>query len=130
MHIELAAEAARYARISEASADNEERELSCDLRILERDIRALRNHDSVRALDSVATEILSRASAKLEVLRERQVEACLNLQICRSHRQLQDRVLEQTMAALIRTEQRRSVIDEEVASVRQSPLSSLAPLSK
>src|SRR5579864_9395355 len=61
---------------------------------------------------------LKVAKARLEAMSERQVDAYLKLQICRKHRQLQRRILDQSAAALARAEQRKTVIGEEVGVLR------------
>ena len=118
MQVQLADEATYSAWISETSAEDEDRSVTSGLKTLEADIDLLLTSDAAGALAEVWTEIFLTATAKLEALRERQLDARLKLQISRRHCQLQLGVLEQARGALLRAEQRSSAIGEEINALR------------
>src|SRR5579863_5089850 len=92
MQVQLADEAVYSAWISQTSAEDEERLVTSDLNALEADINLLLTSDAAEVLAEVWTEIVLIATARLEALRERQLDARLKLQICRKHCQLQSGV--------------------------------------
>jgi len=118
MQVQLADEATYSAWISEMSAQDEDRSVTSDLKTLEADLDVLLTNDAAEALAAVWTEIFLTARARLEALRERQLDARLKLQICRRHCQLQNEILKQARAALHRAEQRSRALGEEIADVR------------
>ena len=118
MQVQLADEATYPAWISEASAEDEDRSVTSGLKTLEADIDLLLTSDAAGALAEVWTEIFLTATATLEALLERQLDARLKLQISRRHCQLQIGVLQQARAALLRAEQRSGAIGEEIAALR------------
>lgn len=118
MQVQLADEATYSAWISEASAEDEDHAVASGLKTLEADIDLLLASDAAQALAEVWSEIFSTANARLEALRERQLDARLKLQICKRHCQLQNAILEQARAALLRAEQRYRAIGEEIAALR------------
>ena len=106
--------------ILEASAEEEHRLATIDLNTLQERIgRLLVAAAREGWARSLSKSPLKVAKARLEVLSERQVDADLKLQICRKHRQLQRRILDQSDAALARAEQRKSAIGEEVGVLRK-----------
>ncbi len=121
MQVQLAEDAAYCARISQSSAEDEDRSVADTLRTLEADLDLLLTSDAAEALSEVWAEAFLTATARLDALRERQLEARLKLQICRRHCQLQNEILEHARAALQRAEQRNSAIGEEVAALRREP---------
>jgi hypothetical protein len=119
MQLELADEAMYAGAILEASAAEEHRRAAIDLNTLQERIDRLLAADAGEGWAWSSSKDLSKgAKARLEALSERQVDAYLKLQICRKHRQLQRRVLDQSTAALARAEQRSSAIGEEVGVLR------------
>ncbi len=106
-------------RILEASAEEEHRLVAIDLNTLQERIDRLLAADAREGWAWSSSEgALKVAKARLEAMSERQVDAYLKLQICRKHRQLQRRILDQSAAALARAEQRKTVIGEEVGVLR------------
>ncbi|HVB78839.1 MAG TPA: hypothetical protein VNE82_02690 [Candidatus Binataceae bacterium] len=118
MQVQLADEATYSAWISAASAEDEERSVTSGLKTLEADLDLLFTSDAAGVFVEVWGEIFLTASAKLEALRERQLDARLKLQICRRHCHLQNAVLEQARAALLRAEQRSRAVGEEINALR------------
>jgi hypothetical protein len=118
MQVQLADEATYSAWISETSAQDEDCSVTSGLKTLEADIDLLLTSDAAGTLAEVWAEIFLTANAKLEALRERQLDARLKLQICRRHCHLQKGVLEQAQAALLRAEQRSRAIGEEINALR------------
>lgn len=118
MQVQLAEEAVYSAWISEGLAEDEDRSVAEALRTLEAELGSLPTKDGAEALSEVRAETFSTLTSRLEALRERQLDARLKLQICRRHRQLQNTVLEQARAAMLRAEQRSRAINEEVAALR------------
>ena len=118
MQVQLAYETTYSAWILKASAEDEEYSVASDLKALETDIDLLLTSDAAEVLAETWTEILLATTTRLDALRERQVDARLKLQICRRHWELQNRILEQSEAALLRAEQRNRAISEEIATLR------------
>ena len=85
MQVQLADEATYSAWISETSAQDEDCSVASGLKTLEADIDLLLTSDAAGTLAEVWAEIFLTANAKLEALRERQLDARLKLQICRRH---------------------------------------------
>ena len=119
MALQLADEAMYTGRILEASAEEEHRLVAIDLNTLQERIDRLLAADAREGWAWSSSEgALKVAKARLEAMSERQVDAYLKLQICRKHRQLQRRILDQSAAALARAEQTKTVIGEEVGVLR------------
>jgi hypothetical protein len=121
MQLQMANEATYSAWLSEASAEAEDRLVTSGLRTLEADIDLLLGTDAAEVLMEVWGEIFLNARARLEVLRERQIDARLKLQICRRHCQLQEEILNHVRAALKRAEQRSKTIGKQIAALRNGP---------
>jgi hypothetical protein len=121
MQLQMANEATYSAWLSEASAEAEDRLVTSGLRTLEADIDLLLGTDAAEVLMEVWGEIFLNARARLEVLRERQIDARLKLQICRRHCQLQEEILNHVRAALKRAEQRSKTIGKQIAALRYGP---------
>ena len=119
MQLKVADQAMCAGGILEASAEEEHRLAAIDLHTLQERIDRLLVTDVGEGwAPSSSNGLLKVATAGLEALSERQVDSYLKLQICRKHRQLQRRMLDQATAALARTEQRSSAIGEEVRVLR------------
>jgi len=119
MQLKVADQAMCAGGILEASAEEEHRLAAIDLHTLQERIDRLLVTDAGEGwAPSSSNGLLKVATAGLEALSERQVDSYLKLQICRKHRQLQRRMLDQATAALARTEQRSSAIGEEVRVLR------------
>jgi hypothetical protein len=121
MQLQMANEATYSAWLSQASAEAEDRSVTSGLRTLEADIDLLLGSDAAEVLMGVWSEIFLNARARLEVLRERQIDARLKLQICRRHCQLQQEILSHVRAALKRAEQRSKTIGKQIAALRYGP---------
>jgi hypothetical protein len=119
MELQLADEATYTGGILEASAEEEHRLATIDLNTLQERIDRLLVADAREGwARSSRKGLLKVAKARLEAASERQVDAYLKLQICRKHRQLQRRILDQSTAALARAEHRSSAIGKEVGVLR------------
>jgi hypothetical protein len=119
MALQLADDAMYAGAILEGSAEEEHRLATIDLNTLQERIDRLLAADAREGWAwSSSKGALRVARARLEAMSERQVDAYLKLQICRKHRQLQRRILDQSAAALARAEQRKTVIGEEVGVLR------------
>jgi hypothetical protein len=117
--LQLADEAMYASAILEASAEEELRLVAFDLNALEERIDRLLVGDARQGWARSSSKVLLKvAKARLESLSERQVDAYLKLQICKKHRQLQRRILDQSTAALARAKQRSSAIGEEGGVLR------------
>jgi hypothetical protein len=77
-------------------------------------------------VEALTTPSLTAARIRLQACEERHLDACLRVQICRRHRQLQKNCLEQSAAALARSKQRYSSIIEEIVALR----SAMEPISE
>lgn len=118
MQLQMADQTTYSAWILKASAEDENHSVASDLKALEADIDLLLTSDAAEVLAEAWTEILLATTTRLDALRERQLDARLKLQICRRHWELQNRILEQSKAALLRAEQRSRAIGEEIATLR------------
>ena len=119
MQAEVADEAMYAGGLLEASAEEERRLVAIDLNTLQQRVDRLLATDACESwARSSSKGLLKVAKVRLEALSERQVDAYLKLQVCRKHRQLQRRILDQSTAALARAEQRSSAIGEEVGILR------------
>ncbi len=118
MQVQMADETTCSAWILKGSAEDENHSVASDLKALEADIDRLLTSDTAEVLAEAWSGILLATTTRLDALRERQVDARLKLQICRRHWELQNRILEQSKAALLRAEQRSRAMEEEIATLR------------
>ena len=115
VQVQVAEDAMGAAQILAASAEEEARSAAKELNTLElcidRFIRYARDAES----EASAGVSLATMKTKLQALREREIEARMRVQICRKQRELQNRVLEHSKAALKGPEERIGEIGEEMA---------------
>lgn len=122
---QLVNETMHAARILEIAAESEAQLAQSELDAVEAQVARLSNLQDI-SVGGLTTPSLTATRIRLRACHQRHLDACLRLQICRRHRQLQENSFEQTATAMARTKQRYSSIVEEIAALRIA----MAPISE
>jgi hypothetical protein len=114
---QLSDETIHAARILEIAAESEARLAQSEMDAVQAQVDHLFNLQGL-SVGALTRASLTATKIRLQACYERHLDACLKLQICRRHRQLQESCLEQSAAALARSKQRYISIVGEIAALR------------
>lgn len=114
---QLVNETMHAARVLKIAAESEAQLAQSELDVVEAQVARLSNLQDI-SVGGLTTPSLTATRIRVRACHERHLDACLRLQICRRHCQLQKKVLEQSSAAMARSRQRYSSILREIAALR------------